>query len=120
MLLFGQLVNSFGDRGERLGWRQAVRVPRSGPIVTNQALEPRDPHHEKLIEVRAEDRQKLDPLEQRHAFVLGFFKHAAIELEPGQFAIDVSVRIHNLPIRAAHFRKIPCYRNNQGKWLRQC
>ncbi len=32
--------------------------------------------HEELVEVRAEDRQELDPLEQRVGGVLGLFQHA--------------------------------------------
>ena len=39
----------------------------------------------------ARDRQEAQPLEQRMVGVLGLLQHAAIELQPGQLAIDEAV-----------------------------
>ena len=52
-----------------------------------------DADHEELVEVRAEDGEELEPLQQRHGRVLGLFEHAAVELEPAQFAVDVQRRV---------------------------
>jgi hypothetical protein len=43
--------------------------------------------HEELVEVRGEDRQELEPLEQRHAFVDGFREDPAVELEPAEVPV---------------------------------
>ena len=52
-------------------------------------LEAADALHEELVEVRGGDGQKLHALEQRRALVLRLVQHAAVEGEPGQFAIEV-------------------------------
>jgi hypothetical protein len=44
--------------------------------------------HEELVEVRAEDRQELHPLEQRVALVERLAQHAGVEVEPAQLAVD--------------------------------
>jgi hypothetical protein len=48
-----------------------------------------DADHVKLVEVRAEDAEKLQALEQRNARVECLVKHPAVEGEPAQFAIEV-------------------------------
>ena len=52
-------------------------------------LQSADADHEELIEVGAENGEKLESLEQGHGRIGPFFEHAAIELEPAQFAVDV-------------------------------
>ncbi|MGC3967028.1 MAG: hypothetical protein QM775_06545 [Pirellulales bacterium] len=47
-----------------------------------------DAHHEELVEVRAENRQELHALQQRHFRRLGFFQHPPVELQPAQLAVD--------------------------------
>jgi hypothetical protein len=47
-----------------------------------------DALHVELVEVRREDGEELEPLEQRRAVVERRAEHAAIELEPAQVAID--------------------------------
>ena len=42
-------------------------------------LEAADPLHEELVEIGADDREELDPLEQRGARVLGLVQHAPVE-----------------------------------------
>ena len=51
------------------------------------------PNLEELVEIRAGDAQKVEPLQQRGPRILGLFEHAAIELEQTQFPIDVPLRI---------------------------
>ena len=55
-------------------------------------LQAGDPHLEELVEVLAEDRQELGPLEQRDAVVLGQRQDALVEVEPGQLAVAVPLR----------------------------
>ncbi len=53
----------------------------------------RHPHHEKLVQVGAENRQELHPLQQRVGFILGLFEHAALEREQAQLAVHVERRV---------------------------
>jgi len=70
---------------------QPVRtlVGDAGPHLT---LEAGDPHHEEFIEVVGRDRKEPDLLEQRMLRIFGLFQHAAIEMQPGQLAVDESLR----------------------------
>ena len=52
-----------------------------------------DANLEKLIQVRAENREEFDPLDERLRGVLRFLEDAAIELEPAQLAVDEILRI---------------------------
>ena len=56
-------------------------------------LERRDANHEIFVEVRAEDRDELETLEQRIARVGGFLQYAIVELEPREFAAVVQRRV---------------------------
>jgi hypothetical protein len=49
----------------------------------------RDPDHEELVEVRAEDREELDALQQRVGRILRFFQHALLEFQQAELAVDV-------------------------------
>jgi hypothetical protein len=53
------------------------------------SLETRHPDHEELVEIGAEDRQELDPLEQRRALVHGFMEDARVEVQPGELPIEI-------------------------------
>jgi hypothetical protein len=48
----------------------------------------RDPDRHEFVEVAARNRQKAQPLEQRIFLILGFGKHALIEGQPAQFAVE--------------------------------
>ena len=75
------------DQIELLGRRQAVHRPRRD-AGGGLALEAADALHEELVEVAGEDRQKFDPLQQRHLVVLGQFQDAAVEVEPADLAVE--------------------------------
>jgi hypothetical protein len=81
LLRVHQLVHSRGDGRQGLGRREPVE-PRRLIARGDPALQRRHADHEELVEVRAEDREELHPLEQGHARVLGLFEHAPVELEP--------------------------------------
>ncbi len=64
-------------------------------LVTRLLLleERRDAHHEELVEVRAHDRQELDPLEQGMVREHCLIEHPLIELEPPELAVDIERRV---------------------------
>ncbi len=55
------------------------QVLDAGAVLLEQR---RQPHHEELVEVGADDAEELDPLEQRVRGVPGLRQHALVELEP--------------------------------------
>ena len=56
-----------------------------------------DAHHEKLLEIRLVDPEKLQPLQQRGFGVVRLHQDAAVELQPAQLPVDeAGVRIWNL------------------------
>src|ERR1700728_4107516 len=57
--------------------------------------------HEKLIEVRRENGQKLRPLQQRIALIKRLGQHSLVEIKPAQIAVD------------PHFRQFRCQRRIQ-------
>src|SRR5262249_57053206 len=87
MLIGAEALYLRRDRGESLGRRQPVGAGGRLPIV-HAALEFGDPHHEELVEVRADDGEKLHALEERDRVVLRLLEHPAVELEPGELAGD--------------------------------
>src|SRR5499425_2290798 len=93
MLLVHQLVYARDHRGHGLCGREPVRP---GVLIArvDATLELGHPHHEELVQIRAEDGEELHPLEQRHARILRFLEHAAIELEPRQLTIDECLWSH--------------------------
>ena len=72
----------------------------------------RHAHHEKLVGVAADNRQKLDAFQQRDRLVLRLRQHAAVEINPTEFAVDVILRrqFRQLSIvRPVKSRKYPKY-----------
>ena len=53
---------------------------------------PRHAHQKELIEVRSDDRQKLQPLQKRQVRIEPFLQHAMVELQPAQLAVDEQIR----------------------------
>ena len=51
-----------------------------------------DAHHEELVEVVRRDRQEAELLEERMVAVRRLLEDAAVELEPGQLAVDEALR----------------------------
>jgi hypothetical protein len=56
-------------------------------------LEAGDPHLIELVEVAAEDAEELEALEQGGARVQRLVQHPAVELQPGELAVDVERRV---------------------------
>ena len=83
-----ELVGQRAAGDELLGGRHAVgrQVGDAGLDLLAQAGHA---DHEELAEVRAQDRQELDALEQRVALVADLFEHAALEGQHAELAVDV-------------------------------
>ena len=68
-------------------------VGRAGDLAGLDLLaQAGDPDLEELVEVAGEDRQELDPLEQRVALVARLVQDPRVELEPRQLAVQVRER----------------------------
>ena len=108
VLLVAEPARALRDSGQGLGRGEAVE-PRARVVLAHAALEPGHAHHEELVEVRADDRKELDPLEQRYGRILGLFEDPAIELEPRQLAVDERVAVHALDApRKVSSSRSPC------------
>ena len=82
-----QLTTGLADRREGFRGSPAVRrqLDHSGADLLHQAG---DAHHEELVEVRAEDREELDPFQKRVLLVPCLVEHTALELQQAQLAVD--------------------------------
>ena len=54
-------------------------------------LEGGHPHHEKFVEIVAEDGTEFGLLQQRGALIQGLNQHALIEGDPAELSVDVEV-----------------------------
>ena len=64
------------------------RIVLRSPIAECLFAQTGNSDHKELVQVRAEDRQEFDALQQRVGRVLGFLQYTRIELQPAQFAVD--------------------------------
>ncbi len=87
LLLHLQVVDLLKDGVELLGGRLAVGRA-DDDVLAHLALEAGDAHHEEFVEVGRRDRQETNALQQRMLGVQRFLENAAIELQPGEFAVD--------------------------------
>ncbi len=81
--VFGRdhLVRDALDRVEGLGWTQAVRgdVAR---FTLDLLFDACDANLEKLVQIRADNREELDALDERLRRILRFLEDAPVEFEP--------------------------------------
>ena len=86
-------TSSGGVLGDQLqlGSRRELVGAASGKPGLQPPMQPRDAHHEELVEVACEDGEELDSFEQGDALILGERQHPGVEVEPGQLAIEVAV-----------------------------
>ena len=94
-----ELEDPRASRRELLLGRPAVG--RTGDAAGLELLtQAGDADLEELVEVAREDRQELDPLEQRIPRVARLVEHPGVELQPRELAVEVGVRAFG-PRRAA-------------------
>ena len=91
LLVGGELRDGLVDEDELLGGRQAVGAAL-GDALAHLRLDAGDADHEELIKVIGGNRQESDPLQRRMARIDRFLQHPAIEMQPGQFAVDEAFR----------------------------
>src|SRR5436305_12664885 len=97
-----QLAHYALDVVEGVGWAQSVRG-EIARFALDLLLDSSDPNLEELIQVRTENRKELDALNEGLGWILCFLKHAAIEFQPTQLAIDKipgigkTIRCRNIP-----------------------
>ena len=77
------------DRLELLRPRSSVDAAPGDP-GGDPLLQTRHPDLEELVQVLAEDRQELDPLQQRGLGVLGQGEHPGVEVQPGELTVEVA------------------------------
>jgi hypothetical protein len=82
-----QFVRDPLDGVESLGRAHPVGGDVAG-LALDLLFDPGDANLEKLVEVRAEDGQEFDALDQRLGGVLRFFQDAPVEFEPAQLAVN--------------------------------
>src|SRR6187431_1555900 len=80
-------VSSFGEQFYKSAWAHAGGR-RHGESRGDAALQSRNAHHEELVEIRGEDRQKARTLKEWRLCILGEFKHALVEGEPRELAVQ--------------------------------
>ncbi len=82
-----RLANALVNRLERRVRSQTIR---SRDLDARRHLPPQgsQPDHVELVQVRAEDREEFQPLEQRSAIVFSLLQNAAVELQPRELAIQ--------------------------------
>src|SRR5258706_167010 len=72
-----------GDQLEAIGCQRLRRAPVGRARVKLRAdllLEAADPLLEELVDIRADDRDELQPFEQRHTAVIGLVQHSPAEV----------------------------------------
>ena len=87
ILLCDERVRLHGDVGEDLLWPPPIRTGL-WDVELDLLLEACNPDFEKLVQIRRDDGQESEPLEQRHGIIGGLREHAPIELENSELAIE--------------------------------
>ncbi len=73
-----------------------------------------DALHEEFVEVRGEDGQELEPLEQWHALVVRLGQHAAVELEPAEVPVEPGLLDHPCAQLCVHGTPVPAIATARG------
>ena len=102
VLLGDHLPDGLADAFQLLARRHPVGAGAAGDAGLHLLLQAADADHEELIQVGAEDRQELEPFQERHLGVLGLLQHPAVEFQPAQFAVDVQRRV----VQGRHFNAV--------------
>src|SRR6266536_962739 len=82
-----QVTHRFLDAIEYFRGAQPVRA-NVARLALNLLFDSGDANLEELVQIRTDDGEKLNPLDERLPLILRFFENAAVELEPAQLAID--------------------------------
>ena len=92
VLVIDHLSGTHADSGQRLGCGKPIR-PGVGGAGLLLLLETRNADFKKFIQVGADDAEKLQAFQKRVGLVKRLVKHALVELQPAQLAVDEIVFI---------------------------
>jgi hypothetical protein len=87
--LVGHAPDGLADAFQLFLDGHAVGAGAEGDVRLYLLLKAADADHEELVEVRLENRQEFQALQERNLTVLRFFQDAAVEFEPAQLAVDI-------------------------------
>ena len=84
-----------GSSEDRLELLRSGHPVDAAPADTGRdtLLQPCDAHLEELVQVVAEDRKELHPLQQRGRRILGQSQHPSVEVEPRQLTVEVAALV---------------------------
>jgi len=99
------LVRGPLDGVERFGGAQSVGA-HVARFAFDLLFDAGDANLEKFVQVRAENRQEFDALNERLRRVLCFLEHAPVEFEPAQLAINEIFRSGKTGRRGGLLRRI--------------
>ena len=88
----GEFTNPLPNELQLDGNRSAVN-PCLRSAARQLLDQPGHPHHEELVKVRAENRQKFNPFEQRIGRILCLLQHSCLKFQQTQLTIEVEPRI---------------------------
>ena len=84
--------HALGDGIELLCGGEAVRACRHR-LRLQQLFEAGHANLEKFIEIRGNDAEELQALEEGMLRILGFLEHATVELQPARLAVEVPLAL---------------------------
>ncbi len=85
-----QLVGDLARRGQHFRRGEAIRE-HFHDMRLHLLADAGDTHHEKLVHVRAEDGQELQPLEQGIGFIQGLIEDATLEFEQAELSVNEQI-----------------------------
>ena len=88
VLLVNHPVGAAADGRKLFGGSHARGVAPSH-VGRPAPHQPGHPNKKKLVQIRADDRQKLHPLQKRQLLVKPFLQYPVVELQPAQLTVDV-------------------------------
>lgn len=88
VLVRDHALDAFSDGSEGFAGAEAVGTVGVAAVF-QQLFEGGDADFEELVEIRADDREKLQPFQQGLGGILGLLKDALVELQPAQLPVDV-------------------------------
>ena len=98
---------------------QAIRR-RARRLRLQLLVQARDANHEKLVQIRAEDGQELQPLEHWPGAIARLIEHALVERKPAELAVEVKLGVGQFLFVVARFGRhgsVRCVRSRTRKCL---
>src|SRR5436190_13698130 len=87
-----EFAHCFLDSIKHLRGAQSIGTD-AARFALDLLFDPGDANLEELVQIRTNDREKLNALDERLPLILRFFKNAAVELEPAQLPINKIFRV---------------------------